>query len=67
MEEMEFYSFKKRKKVKLSEYVKVKYEKTTNNGVQVRYAFRGENEGTRLFKFCSKAVWDESEAEAVRP
>lgn len=58
MEAMEFYNVKKREKVTLKTYKKIKYEK----GSQVRYAFRGEDDGTKLTKFCSKTAWEASDA-----
>ena len=60
-EEIEFYNVKKRKKVKISvnSLKKSKYERKTSTGVQIRYAFRAQDDdGTNLTKFCSKADWD---------
>jgi hypothetical protein len=62
MVEVEFYNVKKRKKVKISSYTKVKYPRTTDNGVQYRYAFRCEDDGTKLTKFCSEKDWNASAA-----
>lgn len=62
---IEFYNVKKRAKVEIEEssMKKVKYEKKTADGTQVRYAFRAvDDDGTKLTKFCSKADWDKSKA-----
>ena len=62
---IEFYNVKKREKVKKeeSEVKKVKYERTTSKGVQVRYAVKAQDDdGTNLTKFCSKADWDKINA-----
>ena len=65
MESLEFYNVKKREKVTLSDYTKVKYTRETEKGTQTRYAFRGEDDGTKVTKFCSKADWDASAAAEV--
>jgi hypothetical protein len=62
---IEFYDVKKREKVQIdeSQIKKVKYEKTAKDGkVNTRYAFRAENEGTKLTKFASKDDWDALDA-----
>ncbi len=62
---IEFYDVKKREKVQIpeSEVKKVKFEKPGKDGkVNVRYAFRAENEGTKLTKFASQADWDALDA-----
>ncbi len=64
-EEIEFYNVKKRKKVKVnaSKLKKAQYTRETNKGVQVRYAFRAQDDdGTNLTKFCKKEEWDKVEA-----
>ena len=58
---IEFYNVKKRKKVQKEEgdVKKVKYERTTSKGVQIRYAVKAvDDDGTNLTKFCSKVDWD---------
>ncbi|MBT5855485.1 hypothetical protein HOH87_02485 [bacterium] len=65
---IEFYNVKKREKVSISDtgVKKAKYERKTSAGVQVRYAFRAQDDdGTNLTKFCSKADWDKLTAEVV--
>lgn len=65
---IEFYNVKKRKKVSIDEksVKKVKYERKTSKGVQVRYAVKAvDNDGTNLTKFCSKADWDKIAAPAA--
>jgi len=63
--DIEFYNVKKRKKVQINESdcTKVKYEKETKKGKQVRYAFRAEDDdGTNLTLFCSEDKWKKSKA-----
>ena len=58
---LEFYSVKKKAKVKIDEssVEKVEYKKKTSKGEQVRYAFKAvDDDGTKLTKFCSKADYD---------
>ena len=58
---IEFYNVKKRKKVQIDEssIEKVEYKRETTKGVQVRYAFKAQDDdGTNLTKFCSKADYD---------
>ncbi len=58
---IEFYSVKKKSKVKIDEgnIEKVEYKKKTAKGEQVRYAFKAvDDDGTKLTKFCSKADYD---------
>ena len=62
---IEFYNVKKRKKVSIneSEIKKVEYKRETSKGVQVRYAFRAQDDdGTNLTKFVSKADYDKVSA-----
>ncbi|MBT5856684.1 hypothetical protein HOH87_08655 [bacterium] len=62
---VEFYNVKKREKVQIeeSDITKVKYERTLKNGSsQTRYAFKAEDAGTKLTKFCSEADWKASKA-----
>ena len=62
---IEFYNVKKRKKVQIndSEIKKVEYKRETTKGVQVRYAFRAQDDdGTNLTKFVSKADYDKVDA-----
>ena len=62
---IEFYNVKKRKKVSIneSEIKKVEYKRETTKGVQVRYAFRAQDDdGTNLTKFVSKADYDKVDA-----
>ncbi len=56
---IEFYNVKKREKVSVDEskVTKVKYERKTGGGPQVRYALRATDDGTNLTKFCSEADW----------
>lgn len=56
---IQFYDVKNRKKVDVSEsqVKKVKYERRTSKGVQVRYAFRAHVGGVNLTKFASEADW----------
>jgi hypothetical protein len=65
MAKIKFYNVKKRASVEVDEssVTKVLYKKTTKEGKeQVRYAFRGVDDGTNLTKFCSKTDWDASSA-----
>mgnify|MGYP001357396861 FL=1 len=58
---IEFYNVKKRKKVQIDEssIEKVEYKRETTKGVQIRYAFKAQDDdGTNLTKFCSKADYD---------
>jgi hypothetical protein len=62
---IEFYDVKKREKVQIpeSEVRKTKYEKEGKEGkINVRYAFRATNQGTKLTKFASKEDWDALDA-----
>ena len=62
---IEFYNVKKRKKVSIneSEIKKVEYKRETSKGVQVRYAFRAQDDdGTNLTKFVSKTDYDQVDA-----
>jgi hypothetical protein len=62
---IEFYNVKKRKKVSIEEtdITKVEYKRETTKGVQVRYAFRAQDDdGTNLTKFVSKADYDRVDA-----
>ena len=62
---IEFYNVKKRKKVSIneSEIKKVEYKRETTKGVQVRYAFRAQDDdGTNLTKFVSKTDYDKVDA-----
>lgn len=57
---IEFYNVKKREKVSIDESAvkKVKYERSTGGGPQVRYAFQAvDDDGTKLTKFCSEDAW----------
>jgi len=65
MADIEFYNVKKKAKVKIDEAKcsKVKYEKETKKGKQVRYAFKStDDDGTNCTKFCSEADWKKSKA-----
>ena len=56
-----FYNVKKRKKVDIDEsnIEKVEYKRETSKGIQIRYAFRAQDDdGTNLTKFVSKADYD---------
>jgi hypothetical protein len=62
---IEFYNVKKRKKVSIQESAieKKEYKRETTKGVQVRYAFRAQDDdGTNLTKFVSKADFDKVNA-----
>lgn len=62
---IEFYDVKLREKVQIpeSEVTKTKYEKEGKGGkVNVRYAFKAVNQGTKLTKFASKDDWDALDA-----
>ena len=62
---IEFYNVKKRQKVSIeeSEIKKVEYKRETTKGVQVRYAFRAQDDdGTNLTKFVSKTDYDKVDA-----
>lgn len=62
---IEFYNVKKRKKVSIneSEIKKVEYKRETTKGLQIRYAFRAQDDdGTNLTKFVSKADYDKVDA-----
>lgn len=68
IEEIEFYDVKKREKVKikLNDIKKTKYERKLKNGqTQTRYAFRAENDGRSLTKFCSEADWKKADVAQV--
>jgi hypothetical protein len=57
---IQFYNVKKREKVSVdeSQVKKVKYERKTGGGPQVRYALKAQDDdGTNLTKFCSEADW----------
>lgn len=58
---VEFYNVKTRQKVQISDdkITKTKYERTAKDGsVQYRYAFRAEDNGTKLTKFVNKETWE---------
>ncbi len=58
---IEFYDVKLREKVSIpdSQVRKTTYEREGKNGkINVRYALRAENEGTKLTKFVSQSDWD---------
>ena len=62
---IEFYNVKKRKKVSIEESAisKVEYKRETTKGVQIRYAFRAQDDdGTNLTKFVSKTDYDKVDA-----
>jgi hypothetical protein len=62
---IEFYDVKQRQKVSIpeSEVRKTKYEREGKGGkVNVRYAFRAENQGTKLTKFVSRDDWEALDA-----
>jgi hypothetical protein len=57
---IEFYNVKKREKVQIpeSEVRKTKYEKPGKDGkINVRYALRATDDGTKLTKFCKESDW----------
>lgn len=57
---IQFYNVKKREKVSIDESAvkKVKYERSTGGGPQVRYALKAQDDdGTNLTKFCSESDW----------
>ncbi|MCM8531529.1 MAG: hypothetical protein NE330_10245 [Lentisphaeraceae bacterium] len=59
--EVEFYSVKKKAKVKIGsgKIEKVEYKKQTSKGESIRYAFKAvDDDGSKLTKFCSKADYD---------
>jgi predicted metalloprotease with PDZ domain len=60
---IEFYNVKKKQKVQVdsSKVTKHTYEKTAKSGkLTIRYALKAVDEdGTKLTKFCSKAVYEE--------
>lgn len=58
---VEFYNVKTRQKVSIddSKVTKTKYSRQAKDGsMQYRYAFRAEDNGTKLTKFVSKEVWE---------
>lgn len=60
MDQIEFYDVKQRAKVSVpvSQCKKVKFERPTKDGkTQVRYAVKGEMNGSRLTKFVSEETW----------
>jgi hypothetical protein len=62
---IEFYDVKLREKVQIpeSEVKKTTYERPGKDGkINVRYAFRAVNNGTKLTKFASKEDWDALDA-----
>ena len=68
MATIEFYNVKKKAKVQVdvANVKKTKYEKEAKNGkLQVRYAFKAEDDGTKLTKFCSEADWKATNAPIV--
>ena len=60
---MDFYNVKKKETVSIpdKDVKAVEYERTTKNGKKVtRYGLRAvDDDGTKLAKFCSKAIYDE--------
>ncbi|MCM8536076.1 MAG: hypothetical protein NE334_09085 [Lentisphaeraceae bacterium] len=59
--EVEFYSVKKKAKVKIGSgnIEKVEYKKQTSKGESIRYALKAvDDDGTKLTKFCSKTDYD---------
>ncbi|MEI6512659.1 MAG: hypothetical protein WCO51_05210 [bacterium] len=56
---MEFFNVKTREKVTVpdSDIKKLKIERKTSKGVQVRYAVTTEVGGTKLFKFVNEATF----------
>jgi hypothetical protein len=68
LDTIEFYDVKKRAKVSVpvSQVKRTKYERPTKDGgTQVRYALKGELDGSRLTKFVSKDMWDSIDAPVV--
>jgi hypothetical protein len=62
---IEFYDVKQRQKVSIpeSEVRKTSYEREGKGGkVNVRYALRAENQGTKLTKFVSREDWEALDA-----
>jgi Zn/Cd-binding protein ZinT len=62
---IEFYDAKRREKVSIpeSQVRKTTYERSGKDGKRsVRYAFRAENEGTKLTRFVSQSDWAALEA-----
>jgi hypothetical protein len=56
---MEFFNVKTRQKVDVpdSQIKKMKMQRQTSKGVQVRYAVTAEVGGTKLFKFVNEATY----------
>lgn len=61
---MQFYNLKTRSHVDVpdSAVKKMKMERKTKSGVQVRYALTAEYEGSKLFKFVNEAAYNASNA-----
>ncbi|MCW5940637.1 MAG: hypothetical protein KIS66_00300 [Fimbriimonadaceae bacterium] len=61
---MQFYNLKTRSHVDVpdSQVKKMKMERQTKSGVQVRYAMTAEYEGSKLFKFVNEAAFKASSA-----
>lgn len=69
MNDIEFYSVKKRAKVSvpLSQVKKRKFTRTTKNGsTQTRYAVVAEVDGSRLTKFVSESMFNELKVDEVK-
>jgi hypothetical protein len=61
---MKFYNLKSRSHVEVpdSEVRKLKLERPTKSGVQIRYAFSAEHGGSKLFRFVSEKEYNASSA-----
>lgn len=61
---MQFYNLKKRSHVEVPEkdIQKVKMIRKTKTGEQTRYALTATYEGSKLYKFVSKDVYEKTDA-----
>ena len=61
---MQFYNLKTRSHVDIADdkVEKIKMERATKSGTQIRYAMTAELDGSKLFKFVNEAAYNESSA-----
>lgn len=61
---MQFYNLKTRSHVDIADdkVEKIKMERATKSGTQIRYAMTAEHEGSKLFKFVNEEAYNSSSA-----
>lgn len=66
---MQFYSLKKRTHVEIPDanLEKMKMERPTKSGTQIRYAMTAKHDGESLFKFINEETFNASSAKEVKP